>query len=253
MSGVFSKLSKTRPTAGSFGSPLRVITTVALVFLASQVIAGLILGFSLALSGRGAADLNNSIAAQFLYVLIAEGLAAVLTLNIVRRRRLGLASIGLGRLPRGSDIWRAGIGFVAFYGLLIIATVILTFIFPQLNTNQTQNLGFNNLSGGLDGTLAFVALVIVPPFGEEPLMRGYLFGGLRRRWGLAGAAVVTSALFGLAHLEFGSGTGLVWAAGVDTFVLSLVLCYLRETSGALYAGMLVHMLNNLVAFGVKFH
>jgi membrane protease YdiL (CAAX protease family) len=31
-----------------------------------------------------------------------------------------------------------------------------------------------------------------------------------------------------------------------------VLCFLRERTGALYAGMLVHMLNNLIAFGVHF-
>jgi membrane protease YdiL (CAAX protease family) len=32
----------------------------------------------------------------------------------------------------------------------------------------------------------------------------------------------------------------------------MVLVYLRETTGALYAGMLVHALNNLIAFGVHF-
>jgi membrane protease YdiL (CAAX protease family) len=59
-------------------------------------------------------------------------------------------------------------------------------------------------------------------------------------------------MFGLAHLQLGSGTAVVWAAGIDTFLLSLVLVYLREKSGVLYAGMLVHALNNLIAFGVHF-
>jgi membrane protease YdiL (CAAX protease family) len=54
-------------------------------------------------------------------------------------------------------------------------------------------------------------------------------------------------------LQTGQGASLLWAAGVDTFVLSLVLVYLREKTGALYAGMLVHSLNNLIAFGVHFH
>jgi membrane protease YdiL (CAAX protease family) len=42
----------------------------------------------------------------------------------------------------------------------------------------------------------------------------------------------------------------MWAAAFDTFILSVVLVYLREKTGALYAGMLVHMLNNLLAFFV---
>jgi membrane protease YdiL (CAAX protease family) len=65
--------------------------------------------------------------------------------------------------------------------------------------------------------------------------------------------LVTSLFFGLAHLQLGNGAAALWAAGLDTFVLSLVLVYLREKSGALYAGMLVHSLNNVVAFSVHFH
>jgi len=94
--------------------------------------------------------------------------------------------------------------------------------------------------------------VVLPPLGEETLIRGYLYSGLRQTWRFLPALVITSLMFGLAHLEFGSGGPLVWAAAIDTAILSIVLCYLREKSGALYAGILVHMMNNLIAFGVHF-
>jgi uncharacterized protein len=84
------------------------------------------------------------------------------------------------------------------------------------------------------------------------LVRGYLFSGLRMVWRFWPAVLVTSLFFGAAHLEFGSGGPLVWAAAIDTFILSAVLCFLRERTGALYAGIAVHMLNNLIAFGVHF-
>ncbi|MGH9351096.1 MAG: lysostaphin resistance A-like protein, partial [Terriglobia bacterium] len=90
------------------------------------------------------------------------------------------------------------------------------------------------------------------PLGEETLVRGYLYSGLRKYWRFWPALLFTSLLFGAAHLEFGAGGPLVWAAAIDTFLLSVVLCYLRERTGALYAGILVHMLNNLIAFGVHF-
>ena len=62
------------------------------------------------------------------------------------------------------------------------------------------------------------------------------------------SALATSALFATPHLfESGSG-GLLWIAGLDTFVLSLVLCYLRERTGRLWAGVGVHMLKNSIAF-----
>ncbi|MGH7237402.1 MAG: CPBP family glutamic-type intramembrane protease [Candidatus Saccharimonadales bacterium] len=41
-------------------------------------------------------------------------------------------------------------------------------------------------------------------------------------------------------------------AGVDTFILSTVLCYLREKTGRLYAGIGVHALKNFVAFAALF-
>jgi membrane protease YdiL (CAAX protease family) len=75
----------------------------------------------------------------------------------------------------------------------------------------------------------------LPPLGEEILVRGYLFSGLRMVWRFLPAVIVTSLLFGAAHLEFGGGGPLVWAAAIDTFILSVVLCFLRERSGALDA------------------
>ena len=62
------------------------------------------------------------------------------------------------------------------------------------------------------------------------------------------AIIITSLIFASPHLlESGSG-GLLWIAGIDTFVLSLVLCWVREKTGRLYAGMGIHALKNTVAF-----
>ena len=83
-------------------------------------------------------------------------------------------------------------------------------------------------------------------------MRGYLYTGLRKRWSFVVAGLATSILFGAAHLLTGY-SGLLWAAAVDTFVLSIFLVYLREKTGALYAGMGLHALNNVLAFLVYFH
>lgn len=243
-------------SAGSFGHPLLVIGNLIIIFILSQLVAAVIAEIILQILHPGSRTsdlLNNSAPAEFLYVILAEGLAVGLVLMVLKNRGLKLSSIGLGRRPKWADLYKAIIGFFAFYALLIVANLVLSRFFPVLNSNQTQDVGFNNLNGSIDGIVAFVALVILPPLGEEPLVRGYLFSGLRSRWRFWPAAIVTSLLFGAAHLETGSGTAALWSAGLDTLILSLVLVYLREKSGALYAGILVHMLNNMVAFGVHFH
>jgi membrane protease YdiL (CAAX protease family) len=234
----------------NLGRPARLLINTFLIFLASQLLAIFIVGIIYGLVRPGVhASIDNSAVAQFFYILIAEALAAWLAIRIVKNRGLNLGTIGLGRWPNFKDAKLAGLAFLIFYGLLIAAGVIINLFSPNLN-NQKQNLGFTNISNGFENFLAFASLVILPPLGEETLVRGYLYSGLRKFWRFGPALLVTSLFFGVAHLEFGSGSPLVWAAAIDTFLLSIVLCFLRERTGALYAGMAVHMLNNLIAFFV---
>jgi len=254
MLNVSSRFSSKRPHTDknytNFGTPLRVIFNTFVIFVLSQVIAALIVEIALGIiHPHSKISLNDSITGQFFYILMAEGFAAYLAIRIVMRRRLGLAAIGLGRRPQLSDLYKAGIGFAIFYGFLIIAGVIVNIFWPDIG-NQKQDLGFNNIHTSAENILAFISLVILPPLGEEIIVRGYLYSGLRKVLRFWPSLIVTSLLFGAAHLQLGSGSALVWAAAIDTFLLSVVLVFLREKTGALYAGMLVHMVNNLLAFFV---
>jgi membrane protease YdiL (CAAX protease family) len=240
------------PVGRTLGSPSRVILTAIGVFIISQAIGAFTVELIYGLIHPGSRGiLTDSITAQFFYILIAEGLAAWFAIYLVRSKRLNLSVIGLGRRPQTSDIAKAVGGFLVYYAILLAVGVLVNYLSPDLE-NQQQNLGFTNIQTGTENLLAFISLVILPPLGEETLIRGYLYSGLRKVWRFLPALAVTSLMFGLAHLEFGNGGPLVWAAAIDTAILSIVLCYLREKSGALYAGILVHMMNNLIAFGVHF-
>lgn len=228
-----------------------ILTSLA-IFIFSQFLAAFIVEIILALvHSHNPPGLDQTVAGQFGYIVLAESLAIYIVVRLVRKRGLNLSVIGLGRRPSGSDVLKAAIGFAVFYAILIAVGIIITNLSPDIN-NQKQDLGFKDLSTSTDHALAFIALVIVPPLGEETLIRGYLYSGLRRAWRFWPAVLVTSLLFGAAHLEFGSGNPLVWAAAIDTFLLSIVLCFLRERTGAIYAGILIHMLNNFIAFGNSF-
>ncbi len=248
---------KNSENKGNFGSPWRVIGSTVVIFIVSQILAAFIVEvISAGLSGsspEGATGaVTQSAPAQFLYILLAEGGAAALVLYILKRRNLALAKIGLGRRPKADDLVKALIGFATFFALIIVVNIIFNALFPDLS-NEKQDVGFHLLNGPLDYVCAFFALVILPPIGEEILMRGYLYSGLRSFWKFLPSMITTSLLFGLAHLQLGNGTAVLWAAGINTFVLSIVLVTLREKTGALYAGMLVHSLNNLIAFSVYLH
>jgi membrane protease YdiL (CAAX protease family) len=241
--------------APGFGRPWTVIGTTVLIFLISQVVAAVIIEVLLALFRGGyspSGSLEQSTPVQFFYILLAEGGAAGLVFWVLKRRNIKLAQIGLGRRPQASDIIKGLLGFAAFFIILALVNGLMAWFLPDLN-GQNQDIGFNNLHSDLDQVLALIALVIFPPIGEEILVRGYLYSGLKSSMRFLPAMLITSLIFGLAHLQLGSGTAVLWAAGIDTFVLSVVLVYLRQNTGALYAGMLIHALNNLIAFGVHFH
>jgi membrane protease YdiL (CAAX protease family) len=90
-------------------------------------------------------------------------------------------------------------------------------------------------------------LVVLPPIAEEILFRGFIYSSLRPKMNKIVAALITSILFALPHL-FESSNGLLWVAGCDTFILSMVLVYVREKTDKLWASMLIHGLKNFVAF-----
>ena len=99
--------------------------------------------------------------------------------------------------------------------------------------------------------LAFMTMVVLAPLAEEMLFRGYLYGKLRKAAPIWVSILVASLAFGLAHLWVG-GTALQWAVTIDTFVLSLMLCALREYTGAIWAGVLLHAIKNGLAFYLLF-
>lgn len=238
----------------NFGGPVRVVIITILIFVLTQVLAlAIAAGLAGVLTTQPINDaLNNSIGIQFAYVAIAEATILGGVYIALKHRKLGFRDIGFGRRPKWHDLGSALLAFVAFVFSLVVITAVVKGLWHAYDTNQIQDVGFKTVTSSSAKFIAFISLVLLPPIGEETLMRGYLFSGLRSKWNFVAAGLFTSLFFGAAHLLTGE-TGLLWSAGVDTFVLSLFLVYLREKSGAIYAGMGLHALNNVLAFIVYFH
>jgi membrane protease YdiL (CAAX protease family) len=226
-----------------------------IVYFAAQIAASLIVVIYPHLRGWDhdvATDwLDNSVIAQFWYVLFAEAITFGAIWWFIRRQKGTLSGIGWKRF-RFWDPVAALAGFAAYFIGYAIVLSIATHLFPSLNVNQKQQLGFQDANGGIGLILTFLSLVVLPPLVEETVFRGFVFTGLRNKMSWVWAAVLTSALFATAHLEFGSGQPLLWVAAIDTFCLSLTLCYLRQTTNSLWPGIFLHALKNGIAFVTLF-
>jgi len=188
----------------------------------------------------------SSIVGQFLFVVLAEATIVAFIVWFLRRRRTSVKALGFHRRPMWQDALYVLVTFGAYFIAVALVTSVVKIVF-HIDLDQKQELGFDSVASSSDKLLTFASLVIIPPVVEEFLFRGFLFGGLRTKLPFMWAAIITSLLFASLHLAEGSG-GVLWVAGIDTFILSLFLCFLRERTGNLWSGILLHALKNSVAF-----
>ncbi len=234
----------------TWGPVAAVVVTVSIYFLA-QILGGLLVSIYPTLRHWKQAQINtwfdHSVIAQFALVLAIEGLTLLLLRAFLHHRRATFRTLGLNR-PRLKHLLYVLAGFAIYFVVLIAAMQVLKALFPSLNLDQKQQLGFETAKSAGQLSLVFMSLVLLPPFVEEILARGFLFLGLKSRLPIVWAVIITSVIFAAGHLQFGSGAPLLWAAAIDTFVLSLVLIYIRELSNSLWPPIGLHMLKNGLAF-----
>lgn len=183
---------------------------------------------------------------QLLLGVVMYGVMIGLIALVMRFRHASLSwhDTGLNRLLEWRDMLLA-LPAVVLYIALSALGIFLASKIPGFDATQVQETGLGEVYG-INRSIAFLSLVVFAPVMEEIIFRGVVYGKMRQTklsWWIP--ALVVSTLFGAAHMQ--------WNVAVDVFCLSLVLCGLREVTGSIWAGILVHMLKNLVAFSVLFH
>jgi membrane protease YdiL (CAAX protease family) len=195
--------------------------------------------------------LQDSVYAQFSFIVLAEGLMLGVLYLFLKRYHASFKTIGLLR-PRWRDLLY-GLAAVPLYYLIYLIVVAVTSHFvPGLNIDQEQQIGFDNAHGAVALTLTFISLVVLPPLAEEIMVRGFLYSSLKKAMKIVPAALAASLIFAVAHLPEGGPAGPLYIAAIDTFVLSLVLIYLREKTGSLWSSITLHAIKNGVAFVALF-
>ncbi|MCA9334566.1 CPBP family intramembrane metalloprotease [Candidatus Saccharibacteria bacterium] len=185
----------------------------------------------------------QAVVATLMYTLT---IAIIVVVPYLLRGRFStnLKTLGLDRLMSWTDIGLSPVFYVVYMVTLAIVMVMVESFFPFLPLDQVQDIGFTAFGSSTDNIVAFVTLVVFAPVAEEVLFRGYLYGKLKVYVPAVVAALVTSFLFGVAHLQLN--------VGIDVFILSLFLCALRSLTGSIWAGILVHMIKNGVAYFILF-
>ncbi|MDO8335632.1 MAG: type II CAAX endopeptidase family protein [Candidatus Saccharibacteria bacterium] len=212
----------------------------------AQVIVGFLF-VGLSESGIMSEVISKSATIQFIASAVSYALTLFIilgTFTAIRNSAKGLPQIlGIVKRPTGMLFLYVLLGY-GFYFLLSTLFLLIGQLIPGFDIEQQQELGFEQLGSQLEYIMAFLALVVLAPIIEETIFRGFLFSRLRENLSFWWTTIIVSVVFGLVHMQ--------WNVGVDVFALSLILCYLREKTGSIWAGVGVHMLKNLVAYVILF-
>lgn len=210
------------------------------VFYAIQYILAAILGllFKDDLQNFADSSVFTAVYSAVVYLIIFAGIYFIP--KYLFKQKISKKDTGISGLPTWTDI---GLGFAGLIIAMILSgiiTAIATSIFPNFNANETQDVGFSNLSQNYQYLTAFFALVVIAPIAEELVFRGVIYSKMREvsPWL---AIILVSLMFGAAHGQ--------WNVGITTFTMSVIMCLIREKlTDTIWAGIILHMLKNAIAF-----
>lgn len=146
-------------------------------------------------------------------------------------RRVNPTSLGFGMFEWSTLGLGCGL-LIASYMIIIVHNVALMIL--GVDTQGEQIL---QLFAELDSPLWFIIVgVIFAPIVEELFFRGFLFQGFRQKYGWINGGLLSSAIFGAAHLDF--------VALIPTFILGCLLAYMYHRSNSVWPGIILHILVN---------
>lgn len=210
---------------------------LALLALAGAFLLTIVgIAASALLTGRMFATPSASVALLWLS-LLEGGLLAAAWYFAAHRYRLSWAALGFRPLAaaRAIPLVLAALG-AAYISMTLYTVAIRLFGWDGLLPVPLPPRLLQDPSALLP--LALTA-VLLAPLAEETFFRGFVFPGVRRRFGLNWGALVSAGLFGAVHLQ----VGLL----VPFTILGLILVWVYVKSGSLWAPVATHTIYNALA------
>ena len=196
-------------------------------FLVALLVTILFAGIAAAISG---VEPGEEQPASF--TIIATGiqdtalvLSAVFFAALIARPRAW--HFGLRRTAFWPAVGWAALGLVAFY---VFAAIYGAIVQPDAKQRITESLGADQGTLGL--IVAGCVVMILAPLAEEVFFRGFFYGCLRNKFGIAAAAIVDGVVFGLVHFGFDGLDQLLILPPL--MALGVIFCLVYEKTGSLW-------------------
>ena len=184
-------------------------------------------------------DYQETLAALIVTLVVDLVALVAVPIWILGGWRRGVAALGLRR-PDPVVLGWGVLGLVLAYAALgvylgIVSALNIDALEPVSTIDDDviyQNVELVILTG--------VLAVGMAPVAEEIFYRGFLIGGIARRWSLGWGMAGSALLFAAVHLDLGSL--------IPFALIGFVFAWVALRSRSLYAAILAHVLFNLIAY-----
>ena len=225
-------MTKSRGVRGAAGG----CAVASLVYLLARGLLTLLVSALMGLPHPGASLAKplgfSGVSTALFQLLIGLGAIVLTLVFLLKVTRLKTKDLRI-MLPAP---WSPGFCLPVFLGVANLANLAGALINRLTGSPATSEM---LPSGGSELLMQFLALCVMPAIAEELLFRG-AFQGLMRPCGSAAAIFAPALLFGVLHLDL--------AQGLTAFACGVFLGWLAERSGSILPGMLLHLVNNALAF-----
>src|SRR3954454_15745821 len=209
------------------------VMAVIVTGIASGILLAIVKAFGVNVD---ASSSGATLVATLIQDAALAGCAIVLAANVAAPTP---AQFGLRGVPFKRGLKWGAIAFAIYFAFQLIYAAA---IHPDEKQTTLKDLGAGH---GLATTILIGVLVVgVAPAIEEFFFRGFFYGALRTRYSFLIAAVIDGLVFGAVHAP----TGI--QAVPPLIVLGIAFCVAFEATGSILPGIVLHSLNNMVAFGV---
>ena len=158
----------------------------------------------------------------------------------IRKYGVPWRTAGLRRPAAGSNL---GLPAAALVASLAFTTVYaLTVSSLGLDVLVPKPLPADALGHGATRAINVLLILLLGPFAEELFFRGFVFTALIAPFGAVRAAVISSAVFALAHVSLGTM--------VPIFVTGLLMAWLYVRGRSVWLPAQAHAAQNLIALVV---
>lgn len=219
-----------------WGSREAFLAVLAGLVVGAIIVPVLILPFDSTLESKPAL-----LTAQFLFAVTMT----VVSILVASRWQRGNLAGALGLLGyRRTGARQLGVAVLTLLAYYAFAVLFATFVLEPKQDDIARELGLRGDSTVI-AILAVLVIAVAAPFAEETFFRGMLFGGLRTRFSLWPAAIISGLAFGIPHVTSGP------TAAIPLSVLGVALAWLYERTGSLWPCIFAHVINNSIALAVS--